>query len=246
MNRRGGVADFIQKDRAAIGDFKQPGFIGHRPGKRPLHVPKQFAFEQGLRHGAAIHRHKRHRAPGTVIVDRARHQLFTRSAFPANQHIALGICDLAHHIEHLLHALTLSDDLRKRRLTRHFALQEDIFRRESPLLQSVADDQLHFIDLEGLGQVVIRALFHRIDRRVRSRKRRKDQNDSFRRRGLHRLEDRHAVGFRHAKVGDHEIKNFSIHMTDGLFAVRGFSHGITSPCEHDAQDLAETSLVINN
>ncbi len=85
-------------------------------------MPKEFAFEQGLRHCAAIHRHKRHRTPDTIIVNRARHQLFSRSALPANQYIALGIRDFAHHIEHLLHALALSDDLRKRRLARHLAL----------------------------------------------------------------------------------------------------------------------------
>ena len=105
---------------------------------------------------------------------------------------------------------------------------------------------MHFIDLERLGQIVVCALFHRIDRRVRGRKRRNDEDYSFRRGRLHRLQDRHAIGFRHAEVGDDEIEDFLAYMTDGFFAIRRFGHDVTRAFEHDAQNFAQPPLVINN
>jgi hypothetical protein len=35
-------------------------------------------------------------------------------------------------------------------------------------------------------------------------------------------------------------------MTDGFFAIRRFGHDITRAFEHDAQNFAQPSLVINN
>jgi hypothetical protein len=35
-------------------------------------------------------------------------------------------------------------------------------------------------------------------------------------------------------------------MTDGLFAIRRFGHGIARAFEHNAQDFAQTPLVIND
>ena len=63
-----------------------------------------------------------------AIVQRTRNQFLTGTAFPADQHIALGIGHLLNDVVDLLHHVALSDDLGKRRLTGQLPLEEHVFR----------------------------------------------------------------------------------------------------------------------
>ena len=40
------VGDFVQEQRALVGDLEKPAFRGNRPGKRALDVPEQFALQE--------------------------------------------------------------------------------------------------------------------------------------------------------------------------------------------------------
>ncbi len=76
------LANFVEKDRAALGEFKFAWFaILRGAGKRPWRIAKQFRFQQVSGNGRTIHRHK---WPLTAL---ARHvqgmgeEFFTGAAF---------------------------------------------------------------------------------------------------------------------------------------------------------------------
>src|SRR5258708_14605091 len=43
------LADLVQKDATALGDFQQPFLLTNSAGERPLLMPEQLAFEEGFR-----------------------------------------------------------------------------------------------------------------------------------------------------------------------------------------------------
>ena len=50
----GEVADFVQEERAAVGQLKPAGLVGDRAGEGAFDVAEQFGFEQLLGQGGAI------------------------------------------------------------------------------------------------------------------------------------------------------------------------------------------------
>src|SRR5579863_6998135 len=79
------VADFVQKQRSLVGLLELADASAVSTGEGSLLVPEQFAFEQSFRNGGAIDRQKWGLAPGTVLIDRPRHQLFAGSALADDQ-----------------------------------------------------------------------------------------------------------------------------------------------------------------
>ncbi len=140
----------------------------------------------------------------------------------------------------------MADQLRERRLARHLSLEKHVLGREPPLLQRIPDDQLDFIDLERFRQIIVRTLFHRLHGGIRGGEGRDDQDDRFRRGGLDGFQNLHTVTLRHSQIGDDQIKDFFIEKLNGFFTVLGSGHHVPSAFEHDAQDIAQTLLVIND
>ena len=50
---------FVQKDGPLLGPFKSPPPLADGPGESPLLVAEEFAVDEGLRDGAAVHLDKR-------------------------------------------------------------------------------------------------------------------------------------------------------------------------------------------
>jgi hypothetical protein len=161
------VADFIQKNRAAIALLEFANALAGGSGERSPLVPEQFALEQLFRNGRAIHRQEWLFMPVAMMIDRARHQFFARAALARNQCRRIRPRQLADQFEHLLHGLASADDskfvifLFEQRLVRnHLAHVAGGFER-------IEDDVFQLRDIERLQQVVVRSELHRFDRGLR-------------------------------------------------------------------------------
>ena len=75
LHRFGQLADFVEKDRAAVGDFEQADAMLVGAGERAFAMAEQLAFDQRLGQRAAIDRHKRHLGPRALLVNGAGDQL---------------------------------------------------------------------------------------------------------------------------------------------------------------------------
>src|SRR3954467_12042499 len=74
-------ADFVEEQRAAIGDLKETLLRGNGAGKGALYVSEERGFEQVRRHRAGVYRDKWTVFTRRVHVDRLRDQLFAGAAF---------------------------------------------------------------------------------------------------------------------------------------------------------------------
>ena len=83
------VADFIKKQRSAVGklEFSLLGFAGAREG--PFHVPEEFAFDQFFRNGGAVDFDKRRRRALAEEVKIAGDEFFSRATLSVNQNAAV-------------------------------------------------------------------------------------------------------------------------------------------------------------
>ena len=104
-------ADFVEEQRAAVGDFKQ-AFLGRDgAGERALHVTEQRGFQQVRRHRAGIDRDEGPVAPRRIQVDRLGDQFFAGAALALQQNGGAAGRDLRHQVENPQHGLALADDV---------------------------------------------------------------------------------------------------------------------------------------
>ena len=86
-----------------MGEFEPPLALGHRAGECALFVAKKFAFDQIFRNRGAIDFDKRRIVPGTLTIQRARHQFLAGAAFARNQHGRLRTRDFADQLAQAFH-----------------------------------------------------------------------------------------------------------------------------------------------
>src|SRR5205814_437950 len=80
------VSNFIQKERAPIGQFEAAGLLSDSTGERASLVAEQFTFQKPGRDRRAIQLDEGSIPASAQIVDRTRDQFFTCSGFTQNQH----------------------------------------------------------------------------------------------------------------------------------------------------------------
>src|SRR6202030_2489634 len=135
------VADFIEEQRPAVGLLKFTDLVFRRAGKAALNVPEELGLDQFLRNGRAIDFHERALAAKARSVQRARNQLFARTALTVDQHAAVGRRRDGNLLAHRFHGNAVADNLVA---ITEFAAQHLVFVFEAALLNGVAnqDDDL--------------------------------------------------------------------------------------------------------
>ena len=90
------IADFVEKQRPAMGQLESALARGDRARERAARVAEELAFDQRRRQRRAVDDDQRVAAPRPVHVDRAREQLLARAGLSQEQHSAGGRGDLVH------------------------------------------------------------------------------------------------------------------------------------------------------
>ena len=104
------VADLIEKQRATIGQFELAGAGLMCVGEGSFFVPEQFALEQRLGQGRAVHRDKSLIATGAAIMQRLGHNFLTRPAVSQNENGQVGRGDAVDAIAERNEGRALADD----------------------------------------------------------------------------------------------------------------------------------------
>ena len=99
LERKRDFADFIQKQRAAVGDFKSALALGVRPGEGALLVAEEFAFQERLRDRAAIDGDERPVSASAPLVNGPRGHFLARPALPQQQNGGVGGGHLTNGLE---------------------------------------------------------------------------------------------------------------------------------------------------
>ena len=107
------VADFVQKDRAAVGLLESPLFLLHRAGKSAALVAEEFRFDQRFRQRRAIHGHVSFAGARRTRVNFLSQQILARSALAQNQHRGIRGRHAVGHFKSAAHFRGASDHLAK-------------------------------------------------------------------------------------------------------------------------------------
>ena len=234
------LADLVQQEGAAVGQLEAAAALALRPGERAAFVAEQLGLQQPLGQRAAVQRNKGPVGAAGAGVQQARHDLLAGAALAGDQDGGVGAGD----------ALDGAHDRRHR--VRGVQQQRAIFgRRLVGLLAAVAHRARHdhaqlFGVVQGLAEVVERALLHRVDG-VGHRAVGGDQQHHGRRHFLlQRGQQGAAVHHRHADVAEHDVERRLAGQLEGGPAVAGVAHLVAVVGEHPHQEPAEGGLIVDH
>ena len=164
LRRHTHIADFIQKDRAAMCRLKLALALIGRACERTFFVAEQFRFNQFARHRGAVHRNELALPTArALVVNGARDQFFARAGFAANQHRNFCRRDFGNQVIDLLHAVTGAEQIARAFEGGEFFFQPRIFCAQTACFQRVFDDKAQFIQFIRLGEIIVRACFDGFD-----------------------------------------------------------------------------------
>ena len=118
LHRRRDLADFIQKERAAVRGLEDAQAVLHRPREGAPRVSEEFALEQRVGEGAAVDGDKGPLRPRRRLVQPARESLFADAALAGNQDRGIEGRHARREGHHVAHRGTLRAVLASRRYVR--------------------------------------------------------------------------------------------------------------------------------
>ena len=113
-------------------------------------------------------------------------------------------------------------------------------------LDGIADDDEHFVVLEGLGDVVEGAALHGRDRRFDRRKRRDHQHRKVVIELLQLLEHGQSVHARHHHVHDRRVEGKRPRQIESLFGTRRQPHVISLARQQRVEDLTHDFFIVDD
>ena len=137
------------------------------PVKAPFSWPNSSLSSSVLRDGRAVQRQERRLGPGAVLVDGAGDQFLAGAALAGDQHGHVLGGDAADGLVHLAHGRAGADDGPVHVGVRGGLGDHGRLAHPPGHLQRLADHPPQLVRVERLEQVVVGALLHRLDGRVR-------------------------------------------------------------------------------
>ena len=194
----GHVADFVQKQGAAVGLFEAADPSAGSAGEGAFFVAEQFGFDQFIGDGGDVQGHEGLLGAGAVPVQRIGHQLLAGAGGTVDQHRDVGGGQPADGAKNLLHGRRLAENLLVRGGRFGAALRLALSPGQRPL-----DHGHRLIDVEWLGQVFKGAPMVGGDGAVEVGVRGHDDHRQAGLLVLQRVEKFEPVHTRHADVAEH-------------------------------------------
>src|SRR6266852_861654 len=161
----GHLGDLVEKEAAAVSRGEQADRVGDGAGEGALHVSEELGLHQGFGDGAAIDRDEGTSPARALLMDGLRDQLLTGSALARDHHRRQPVCGLSDDLKQLDHLSALADEALEAALASELRPELAVLVLKPLALEGIGDRQLDLVELERLGDVVVGAQLHRLDRR---------------------------------------------------------------------------------
>ena len=132
-------ANLIEKKGAVMGRFDAAFLGGGGAGESAFLIPKKFRLHQGFRQRGAIHADESPVATRALVMDRPRHQLFSRPAFPADSHRGIAARHPLDGLKKIPHGIRRAQQITHLRLARDFLAQQAVFALDANLFDRSPD-----------------------------------------------------------------------------------------------------------
>ncbi len=113
LELEGKLPDFVQEERAAVGQLEAARLPGEGAREGPALVAEELAFDEVGRQGGAIDLDERPLPASAGTVNRPGDQLLARAGFSEDEGGRIGGGNLIHLVEHVFQCIAAADDLLK-------------------------------------------------------------------------------------------------------------------------------------
>src|SRR6476659_3149662 len=120
-------SDFVEQQRALVGQFQSPDFLADGFGKSTLLVAEQLALQQSGGNGGAVYLHEVSAGPVAEAMDRARDKFFSGSCFSQDQNRSFAGRHSFHLFQDLPKRPTLPNDVLEVERVANFLFQVLLF-----------------------------------------------------------------------------------------------------------------------
>src|SRR5690606_32920010 len=157
------LADLVEEQGAAVSGLEAALARAGGAGEGALLVAEELAFEDGLGDGGAVDGDEGAVCARAIFVEGAGEELLAGAALAEEEHGGLARAGLADHVHGPAPGQGGADDGAAAALG-ELGLEGAVLDHEGLLLEGVLDDADHVGALEGLGDEVVGALLHGLDR----------------------------------------------------------------------------------
>ena len=240
------VSDFIEEERAFVGEFEFARLAGGGSGEGSFFVAEKFALQKIFGDGGAVDLDERAGSAARLFVDGAGDEVFANSAFAAEQNGGVGGRNAFDGGQHLLHLGADGDDVGMAVLLSEGFAQRAILLAQAGVVEFLAHHHAHFGERERLEDVVAGAGLHRLDRGFNRPERGHDddgQRGILLLGGLQKFEPADAGKF---EVGENEVNGFGGEQLQSSFGVAGGERFEAVVAEVQLQQPAHLGFVFDD
>jgi len=241
----GQFADFIQKESALMSQGDEPimGFV--RTRKSALAVTEKFAAHQLFLQGATVLDDQRLLSSLAPQVNGTGHDILARPTFTGDQDRDIGRRHFFNEIMDLLDTRRATNKLRCREAGLGMT-QQAILPLQADALIGFFNHQLHPVQAEGFGDVVIGTQFHRLDGVIDIAKARDQDDFHIGNRLFESFQQFNAVPVRQTDIQQDDLKLVLFEAFEGLPGTVGRADAAPHAAELLFEQSTDRFLVINN
>ncbi len=232
------VADFIQKQRAAVGLLEAALALGSSAGKRAALVAEELGLQQILGDGCGVDGDEGFLRTRRGLVQRAGDQLLTGTRFTSDQHRDVAGGQATDSAEHLLHCRGFANDGGGRRVLR--------LGKCGARAGSAAHQAGSGIQIEGLGQVLKSPALVAGDCGVQVRVGGHDDHRQLRPARAHAVEQRKAIDAGHSDVAYQHVGPVFVQLVEHLHRALKHPHLHAFAAQGFLQHPADAGVVIDD
>ncbi len=190
-------------------------------GERAFLVAEDLALEPRLGNGRAVDGHEGKRRAGAELVNRLRHQFFSCTRLAGDEHGRAGRRGLFDDLVNLSHFRGVADHRAERAVLSQLAPQRLDLAARFLTLNDLVEENLEPLQVDRLGQIVVRAFLHRLDCGLDRSLRGEEQRGDIRALLLQRAQEIEAVHAWHDEIVDDNRRPERRHPFERLLAVAG-------------------------
>src|SRR5579859_566178 len=245
LNGQRQLANFIEKQSAAMRQVQLAHFARTCARERAAFVPKKLVLHQSFGNRRAIQRHKRLLAPRRKMMQRSRKKFFSRPAFSQKQNGGIRRRYFLDLLADLPDGRVFTQNAWKSVPRGVFLAEQQVFPLHLLLPRRALNQQFQMVQVHRLLQKVECSFFHRRDRFFDRSKRREKQHGNCRIRQLGFPKHIKAGRSRHFQIGDHHEVASRADFLDRGGSVRSFVHGIACTLQCLSQHGAQLVLIFD-
>ena len=169
-------------------------------------MAEEFALQQSLGEGGAVHGHEGLGCSWAIAMDGASDQFLARAGLARNQHGSVGWRDTCDALADIAHGLAFAINLGGSFQPHHCIFQQDVLAQKPRALAGAAHRGADHLGLKGFGQKVESALPHAFDGQFDGGHRGQKNHGNRRIDLVSGRKNRQPLSIRHLLISDHAVE----------------------------------------